>query len=352
MGSVKLSKKPLNTYLGEIELRKRDFIIVEGSSDKKVLDSLIRRLCQFHSKCYCSILVDSVANLDVTGVIGNRAQVIATCSFVLDNIKNKSIKFVGFVDREFDNFDLGNLQDLQNEHYVDQERYLVYSRGHSIENYLFDFLLFKELLCSIFNAKSACEILQVLEVNQILEEFEAVFHEIINVACAIGLAAYDLKMLTPIQKNLTLEENIALDTLKFESGKPSIDFEKLKDKLLIEKGVDASKLECLVEKYNSYLNKLVNIELSVVRRLCHGHLGFNLILFACCCCFKRITRLEQNSLKSLIGRVRGLSSEGGRAFEQFVIEWSRKVQEQGYEYPKELFLFLGIPNECIEHAAQ
>lgn len=335
-------KENLEDFFSSLEMGGEKHLLVEGTSDKQALEKLFTYLTYFSHK----ITIHLAENLDVSSQRGNRGKVEYTCkaAYTDSNLKSQSIILAGFIDREFEKFDLNELRDLLEGHYVEEN--LVWSRGHSIENYLFNPLLFKELFCLIFDVKWAHEIIQKSEIAQVLQEFEVLFQEILSFACAIGLAAYELRLLNLVEENIVRQENISLGILEIKDRKLSIDFDKWKNQL-IQRGIANSELVYLPQKYIYYRNKLMSVDSMTVKRLCHGHLGFDLILFIFCCCLKEIATLEQKALDSLVGRIRGLTSKGGSAFEQCAVEWSRQVKQQKCEYPRELFLLLGIFNEGV-----
>jgi hypothetical protein len=318
--------KTINSYLGELSLSKKRHLLVEGVSDKQLFEKLIDRLFCFHTESSYrmphNIQVDLAEIIDIPGVVGNRNKVEKVC-VQASNLKN--IQFAGFVDREFNGFDLNNFQDLLDKHYVNG--CLVWSRGHSIENYLFEYSILRELFWEILNTNWAGEVIQM---------FNLVFEESLILACSIGLAAYESRKLNFIR------DNICLEILQIDNSRLVIDIEKLEN-YLTDKGMSASDLEKLLERYNYYSVKVRKANLDVVKRLCDGHLGLTFILFACCCCIKEVCPDSTDSVKvnlqTLLGSIRGVEK---KRFYQCANWWARAAEEKKCEYPEELFQILGV----------
>jgi hypothetical protein len=325
-----LMKKTINSYLGEILLSKKRHLLVEGISDKKLLERLIDRLCCFDHTSFCgeslNIQVDLAEIITIPGVDGNRNKVETICLEVSThpNLREK-VRFAGFIDREFNQFDLDNFQDLLDEHYVDG--CLVWSRGHSIENYLFEDSILKELFWEILDNKLASKVIQI---------FSSVFEESMRLACLIGLAAYSSKKLNFIR------ENIVLEILRIDNSELTLDLQKLQ-KHLIEKGMCKPDLDNFLACYKQYDKSIRTTDITLVKRLCDGHLGLTFILFTCCCCIEQvypnIINAEIVPLSTLIGNIRSLKKT---RFDRCASWWAIKANDNSCDYPRELFQLLGI----------
>ena len=134
---------------GEISNRKR--LIVEGKTDKRffkvLLDEFLRTSNNYSKIDIEDIDIDDIEtfltnNNDlksyISGAVRNRKKI----EYVHENVKNspRYDNLIFFLDREFDNFIISYTQEIKdeiNEHKVDGA--LILSRGHSIENYLFDY---------------------------------------------------------------------------------------------------------------------------------------------------------------------------------------------------------------------
>ena len=126
------SKYPLRAFPSILAMSGK-ILLVEGRRDKIAFEILLKILCGRHD-----IAVHSVGDLLEFDeeVLGEREKVKKAYYSVIDTPHIE--KLVGFIDREFDDFEWnGGFVDTRRAHKVSGR--LVCSRGHSIENYCFDF---------------------------------------------------------------------------------------------------------------------------------------------------------------------------------------------------------------------
>ena len=123
-------------------------ILLEGSQDKV----FFLRMCEATNsvehdavggQSHCIITTAEELMSEVSGV-GNRTKVERVCELIAAWPFQR--RFIGFVDREFREFTFSEIvgDGLRSHRCKDR---LVWSRGHSIENYLFDFRVIRESLC-------------------------------------------------------------------------------------------------------------------------------------------------------------------------------------------------------------
>jgi len=322
-------KESLNDYLGAIEMGGEKHLLVEGSSDVEVFKKFLDRLISdgFNYR----LTIQMADNLSISGQAGNRSKVEYVCEIVSQDqrLNSQGIIFAGFVDREFNQFDYENtVFDLLGKHYF--ERCLFWSRGHSIENYFFEVSIFNELFLDLLN---------IPWIDQVILKFKDVFDEVIRLACAVGLAAHKLQRSDLVRRYTNLEH------LKIDGNTVTIDLQNWKNHL-INKGEPISSVEELVAKYMAYSEKLASVDLTIAKWLCDGHLGLSFILFTFCCCIKEVylsvIGSEELDVKNFIDSILGVKK---RRFYLCANWWARKVREQKCEYPKELFMHLGILDE-------
>ena len=131
-----------------LQLSEKKHVLVEGKSEKIAFRNLKYELdidideLEIDSAEYLIEFEDSEGHPQK---LGNREKVEEISKIVVaesQNLENNgrepyADKFIGFVDREYREFQVSNsIQDLLNCHRVSDR--LVWSRGHSIENYLFE----------------------------------------------------------------------------------------------------------------------------------------------------------------------------------------------------------------------
>lgn len=184
-------------------------ILVEGKDDKYLIERLWQDFVSqnSHGLSY-KLLVDSADLIELEGK-NNRQKV----EFITESINDKPYAdgFVGFVDRELYRFEWdyeinSDLKDLVESHEVIQR--LVLSRGHSIENYIFDFSILYEVLECLSTTPYASKAIQL---------FQEYFQHTLCLACSIGLAATKAQVLTKAKSTIDYEliEITSTSSVKF-----------------------------------------------------------------------------------------------------------------------------------------
>ena len=146
--------------------------------------------------------------------MGNREKIELVCKLIAKS--GQKDKLIGFVDREFRKFILNkNLSDQFTKHFVGQN--IVWSRGHSIENYLFEFETMKDPFASLSTTSFY---------RKAQDCFEENFECIVQIACAASLSAKEIKNFG------ILKGHISWDLFKFEENLISLDYDLLRKKLI------------------------------------------------------------------------------------------------------------------------
>ncbi|WP_437997198.1 DUF4435 domain-containing protein [Sorangium sp. So ce185] len=129
-----MSSYSLSGYISVLETRTSSTLIVEGINDKKIVAGLIRRFETLGILRARKLVVDTAEMISgSTGVCGNRA-IVET---VHAQATRLGIDLFAFVDREFREFVFGPpVIDAVGGHYVAAPN-LIWTRGHSAENYAF-----------------------------------------------------------------------------------------------------------------------------------------------------------------------------------------------------------------------
>jgi len=306
-----------------IRLSSKKHILVEGSNDKKIIDRLWHDFADHTSQTekLDEIIIDTAQNLiDFSSAIGsNRVKVETICTMIAS--KNYATRFVGFVDREWSHWSGAGIIDLPDYsplHLIDSLGRLIYSRGHSIENYLFEFETWSQPLGLLSISPIA---------NQALNQFKVVFHEALGQACVISLALADAQLLQRASDTIN-EELITLsaNTLEF-------DFDKWTQKLIQERKIDLEQIKTLKTYYLNYNNLANKSSPEILRWLCHGHIGFDFLWATFLKCLKNFSRTSsQNDNATEINYINKLQRPL-----IFANHWiSRAVQNQT-EYPRAIF---------------
>jgi Protein of unknown function (DUF4435) len=326
-------------YQNHIKMSNSKHLLVEGPNDKDLFNILMYEFDKTNqNRSRPKIVIDTVKEIDVKGegILGHRAQV----EFIYQKIESKSLsdksladKLVGFVDREFREFEYKLVfRDNRPEHVV-QGR-LVWSRGHSIENYFFDISILEELLFSISSNDFDLELFYTA-----FEKFKSAIDATIRLACATSLAAEECQVITRIK-----DRCIDFKFIRLNNSNKDMSIDVVFDIEEWTKDIFKTEDEKANDLYNSWLcwsRKLVNVDLSVIRWLCHGHIGMQFIrsVYAHCVYDSAI----DNQFQKPDAEVRKIEKyNAGDRFKACATSWSKKAISNQCEYPIEVLKLLGF----------
>jgi len=327
--SSKYDPKSYRLYLKiSISGGKNKHILVEGKDDKYLIEKLCRDFLAKNNQ-HTTILVDSAENLvkgdESIEFANNRDKV----KFIADSVNGKSYAngFIGFVDRELDKFAwdyecISELQDIINSHDIIER--LVLSRGHSIENYIFDLSIL-------------CKVLEILttttNANQCIDLFKETFQATLRIACAVGLAATKAKVLSKV--------NSTIDYKMLEISSPTeVDF-KFDDwvKKLVARKISTTQEQNLRSHYNIYNQQVARTSISLVRWICHGHIGYDFLRALYERCILQICPSKQEETQEL-SQISWVPQE--KIFYTFINYSIQNPLQDQCDYPKAIFELLGI----------
>lgn len=181
----------VNAY--QILLRERQWVVllVEGDSDRRALISLISRCLGYAIRSEYVIDTADILASPHENAMGNREKVEYYCA-ALDSTPVAQ-KLVGFVDREFRGFVINNrsVEDNIAKHNVRGR--VVWSRGHSLENYFLD---------SRVLADSFKQLVAHPEVERIDGLFAASFQDLIRAATVLSVVGWRLGRFEELRKTL------------------------------------------------------------------------------------------------------------------------------------------------------
>jgi hypothetical protein len=306
-------------------------ILVEGKDDKYLIERLWNDLIsQSNNPIECRLLVDSAECL-IKGASGpevfanNREKV----EHITESVQGKdyALNFVGFVDRELRKFEWdidanSQFKDLIEAH--DVVNRLVLSRGHSIENYVFD-------SCILFQALEYLS--TTAYTRQAIDLFRDLFQDTLCIACSIGLAATKAHVLS--KSYSTIDCNL------FEvstQGKLEFKLDIWIEKLLCRGVTDSQKQE-VVKYYELYMDQILHSSVSLVRWICHGHIGYDCLraVYERCIlekCSDETSPAKETSGISWVAKDRLLYS--------FINSWIKGCLQNPDEYPVAIFQLLQI----------
>jgi hypothetical protein len=322
-------------YLTEREMSDLPVLLVEGNDDsiffQLIKDELIQKLDTDELerlKQLSCIEIDTAAMIKSpeNSVLGNREKVEYICQRA-DSIIDFTGLLLGFVDREFRAFNIDEyIQDQLTTHRTIGR--LVWSRGHSVENYLFEFSTLRNELRNLGISPN-------YSIQNSLQIFELNFNTIINIASSISLAAKDNDLIKLVESSF--------DSSAFEFIGNNIQFSpsKWSHVLSSKKRLDDSHRQSLLESLNSYLLTTQGCDTQTLRWLCHGHIGLSLICSAFEACINRTWETE--SIPNGQRKLRRIDSTD--RFIKFSSQWIKQQMEipnSIHSMPFQCFQILGF----------
>lgn len=250
----------LQGYLNLVQMSERKHLLVEGKYDKQFF-----LLFLYESIPHIKVDIDTAESLiSSERVLGNRQKVENVTETI--SSKDYASKFVGFIDREYDEFDREEIADKLGCH--NQISRLVWSRGHSIENYFFDPQIVYESLLGLSSVECF---------DRAIKTFTNCFETTIRIACALGLTGYEMG------KFEIIRSSIHSDLFDIQSSEIVLQVEKWQNSLKTKRCTEEEALMA-VNSFQSWLEKLKNVSFDTVRWLCDGHSGIEIIWAVYHCC--------------------------------------------------------------------
>ena len=253
-----------NEFVNEVMMSNHSYILVEGSDDKSYFDILldtVKGSPKYQDGSLSNVAIDAAERVKSDGPTeGNRQKVEKVSQLVAGTLFRQ--RFVGFVDREFRKFRLGGMiaDCLRAQQTLDR---LVWSRGHSIENYLFDFQVFRvPLRDSSVNGEIA---------ETALESLEQKFQEILGVACALALAGKEMDMLDDVRGTVHFNPILPPNSLVVW------DVDVWKEGIVQHSRLSAQQSDALAARFEHWLDIVKASNPSDVKWACDGHTGIRLV---------------------------------------------------------------------------
>jgi hypothetical protein len=291
---------------------------------------------------------DNLLEPFIVGAVGNRTKI----EYIHKNVRNlpQYTNLVFFADREFDNFVLSLKEEIKDE----ADRYksdgsLIWSRGHSIENYLFDFTVLRQPLRILSDIKLFNDAIKIFEDN---------FYSTIHLASAVTIALKECKKIQALEKIIDwelIDIDISTVNLRIADWEKRMSDRGEKD----ERGKTIRKFsnEEINEVINSYQNwnkklKDDNVDIDLLRWICHGHIGIQVILevYRSCinyCALNREIKSRSNkeiNIKKIHKEANQKIHKSGKdaIWEEFANWWAYKAVRNECLYPLEVLKKLGV----------
>jgi hypothetical protein len=319
-------------YRGYIQYSHEKHLLVEGRDDKRVfallLDEFFGQMVQGTGSKRDNIKIDSAEHLVDFGIpIGNREKVEMICDSV--STLPYADRLVGFVDREFREFERDpSIDDRIGRHKVTGR--LVWSRGHSIENYYFDFDTLRQPLRTF----------SVIDYfRDVFELFERIFEQTIRLACAASLAGDELQRLKPIKSSADRD----IFDIAFSGSEVTltIKLNAWKACLLNKQRLSEGTADGILEHFRLWYDRVKEADFRIVRWMCHGHIGLAFIWAAYSRCVCEVCQRAGRSNPETEAR-RILKAEESVRFNTCAEVWARRALGNQSEYPVEVLKLLGL----------
>jgi hypothetical protein len=267
------------SYRAKVKMSSLKHLLVEGKSDKRLFTLLLGEMMGPDHK----IIVDCAECIKNEDPMGNRHKVEAVCKPLSMTVH--ADKIVGFVDREFRGFEISDtlIDSLSTHRSANQ---IVWSRGHSVENYFFCLEVLKIPLRSISNTCFYEEALSLLERS---------LPSIIRLAAAVSMSALQTNLLSLLGRSVTPE------LLRSSDSRISIDQEVWLETLQNRHKLDRIKACAALHAFQLWSSRLEGVSNDTCKWACHGHIGLSVIL------------ASYISLLELVARKNGSSDPRGEA---------------------------------------
>jgi hypothetical protein len=326
MTSLKYTLTSYQTYLGYSQEK---HLLVEGRDDKRVFSLLLDELFeQTSSQDIETVLIDSAEDLVEFEDAGNREKIERVCESIAT--KSYAKRIVGFVDREFREFGRNPcFVDRIGGHRVSDR--LVWSRGHSIENYYFDF----DTLRSPLRVFSVTD-----RFREALELFGDVFEQTLRLACAASLTGNESGRLSLVKGS------ISRDVLEIELNEKIrllVDSDVWETNLIENLGANREITDQLMERFHFWSDRVEDADFEVVRWMCHGHIGLAFIWAAYSACVSWICQQHgygREDAESEARRV--LKAEESVRFNACAEKWVKRALGDQCSYPLQVLELLGL----------
>jgi hypothetical protein len=278
-------------YLTEREMSNIPAIMVEGDDDNIFFQIIQDELLKAVNPEYTNIIqAINDLQIDIPDIIkspsgeklGNGDKVELVCRMADQN--NYKGLFIGFVDRDFREFEISKgISDKIKSHYKSGK--LMWSRGHSVENYLFNL---QTLLLGLFDYAVSPR----LPIKKALSVFENNFQRIMRFASAISLAARDLELINLISRSF--DESI----ISIINNEIQLDLAVWDLLLLKNQKLDDIRRRDFISLFDKYFLLTENSESETIKWICHGHIGMKFIWI----CFEKIAILVHSNKNANIAK--------------------------------------------------
>ncbi|MGF1523337.1 MAG: hypothetical protein ACFBSF_13560 [Leptolyngbyaceae cyanobacterium] len=332
----KNGKYTLKAYQVLLKTNRTKRLLVEGKDDRQFFKLLINEFSKLSEKKRIErINIDSASDFISSDVsegekqLGNREIVERICQKASNT--DYAHRLVGFVDREFRGFNYLNKEEIKDDiqkHNINLTGRVIWSRGHSIENYFFDRTVLSETLR-----------LHISEewFEKTMNFFEQYFEQVIILGCAVSMATRQIK--AQVEKKFEkIGKCIDWKMLNLDGDSLLLNNEGWKSELIKRKILTLHEAEKILQLFFDWKAKLETVNFDLVRWLCHGHIGFKFILsFFKFCIVKTCPDRNLENPDKYLGNFKD-----DKHFNFCVNVWLKRAIVNECEHPMETFNCLGF----------
>jgi hypothetical protein len=239
------------SYRLAVKIRSYKTILVEGVTDKAILSHFLlsKNFYDENNSRYCVDDVSIINNDHQLEGLGNKNKVLMITSALCQG----NDKICCMVDREWDGIDFEKINEID---FPQNKEYAYITKGHSIENYWFDVNASISFLMQNFSTSIH---------QNYLNELHSNFNTILKLATAYSLTAKDAHLITKLSDTIE-HEDLSWDGVEFYLN------ETFNHKIL-QRSINFDFTKACNEK----LNQIKTSNPEILRWLCHGHLGEQMI---------------------------------------------------------------------------
>ena len=313
---------PIEALPNFLAMSRNHYLFVEGDDDKTFFNLLLDEYQLRSNKHLVQIVVLQPDELIRFHYMGKQEQVEEICKFVKD--LEVAQKLAGFVDREFRFFEITDqIIDNQQEHFVEDR--LVYSRGHSIENYLL------EINCL---RSSLRDIADVDNFNSVFELYKSIFESVIRLTCSLTLLT---QTHTPWNK---IVSSIDWKCFQLESSVIDLDLSIWKTKLQ-SRGYDTLQIKTILSDLEKHRYTVQNTNKVTILWYTHGHITFDLSfkIFQYCT-FLHYTNSHNSNASILADNV--FAIDRNKKFRSLASHFVRHALDEKCMYPEPVIRHIGL----------
>lgn len=267
------------SYISYVEMSDNDRILVEGMTDKQAFGTAR----SIFSGSISNFEIDSAEDLINFGNgVGNRQKVEEVCNDIAQLALSNN--FVGFCDREFRDFQISNsISDEIDGHQING--HLIWTKGHSIENYIFDLTVIGQVLFQMSKSINA---------NLGINKFRNLFEQTLNIASALTMTIGSFgfsysRVMSSISHTAfnSTDHSISIDKPKFREG-------------LLSRNFSQVQITQFLDTYDSNLSICERSALDTKKWYCHGHVGLRTIRLAYAHCLEGVLDSAENINNSFL----------------------------------------------------